>query len=64
MKHNTPHQYGVRLLSAGKTCNKGGKQMAMIISSIMSWCQNDMEYLKELIDELQNIVNNEEEEKC
>lgn len=37
--------------------------MQMIISDIMEWCQNDMNYLQELIDELQNIVNNNEEQK-
>lgn len=31
--------------------------MSMIISDILEWCQNDMEYLQELIDTLQNIVN-------
>lgn len=39
--------------------------MDMIISDIMEWCQNDMEYLQELIQELQNIVdnNNNDDEK-
>lgn len=37
--------------------------MSMIISEIMEWCQNDMNYLQELIDELQNIVNNSEEQE-
>lgn len=37
--------------------------MSMIISEIMEWCQNDMMYLQELIDTLQDIVNNEEENK-
>ena len=36
--------------------------MSQIISEIMEWCQNDMEYLQELIDNLQNIVNESEEE--
>lgn len=37
--------------------------MQMIISDIMEWCQNDMNYLQELINKLQNIVNNEEEKE-
>lgn len=36
--------------------------MSMIISDILEWCQNDMEYLQELINELQTIVNNSEQE--
>lgn len=36
--------------------------MSMIISDIMEWCQNDMKYLQELIDKLQEIVNESEEE--
>ena len=36
--------------------------MQMIISDILEWCQNDMNYLQQLIDELQNIVNNNEED--
>ncbi len=37
--------------------------MSMIISDILEWCQNDKEYLQELINELQNIVDTEEEEE-
>lgn len=37
--------------------------MSMIISEILEWCQNDMDYLQELIDELQEIVNSREEER-
>ena len=33
--------------------------MEKIISEIMEWCQNDTEYLKELIKELHNIANYE-----
>lgn len=36
--------------------------MEHIINEIMQWCQNDKEYLKELIDALQEIVNSEEQE--
>lgn len=36
--------------------------MSQIISEIMEWCQNDKEYLQELIDRLQEIVDNEEED--
>lgn len=36
--------------------------MSMIISEIMEWCQNDKEYLQELIDKLQEIVDREDEE--
>lgn len=35
--------------------------MSGIISEIMEWCQNDMNYLQELIDNLQDIVNNKED---
>ena len=28
----------------------------------MEWCQNDKEYLQELIDKLQEIVDREDEE--
>ena len=35
--------------------------MIMIINDILNWCQNDMEYLQELINTLQEIVNNEKE---
>ena len=34
--------------------------MEKIISEIMEWCQNDTEYLKELIEELQEIAEREE----
>lgn len=37
--------------------------MSKIISEILEWCQNDMDYLQELIDELQDIVNSREEEE-
>ena len=36
--------------------------MQMIISDILEWCQNDMEYLQELIDNLQDIVNSAEDD--
>ena len=32
--------------------------MTMIINDILEWCQNDMNYLQELINTLQDIVNN------
>lgn len=35
--------------------------MTMIINDILEWCQNDMNYLQELINTLQDIVNNEKE---
>lgn len=35
--------------------------MTMIINDILDWCQNDMNYLQELINTLQDIVNNEKE---
>ena len=35
--------------------------MTMIINDILEWCQNDMKYLQELINTLQDIVNNEKE---
>ena len=38
--------------------------MSKIISEILEWCQNDMDYLQELIDELQDIVNSREESEC
>lgn len=31
--------------------------MEKIIYEIMEWCQNDMNYLKELIDKLNEIKN-------
>jgi hypothetical protein len=31
--------------------------MEMIINEILEWCQNDMEYLQELINKLQKIVD-------
>lgn len=37
--------------------------MQMIISDILEWCQNDMEYLQELIDNLQDIVNDNEDDE-
>lgn len=37
--------------------------MSKIISEILEWCQNDMNYLQKLIDELQDIVNSREEEE-
>lgn len=37
--------------------------MSKIISEILEWCQNDMNYLQELIDELQDIVNSREEKE-
>lgn len=41
--------------------------MQRIINDILEWCQNDMNYLQELINSLQDIVNNAETEskrKC
>lgn len=35
--------------------------MEKIIYEIMQWCQNDKEYLKELIKELNRIVESEVE---
>lgn len=35
--------------------------MEHIISEILEWCQNDMAYLQEIINNLQNIVNDSEE---
>lgn len=37
--------------------------MEHIISEVLEWCQNDMQYLQEIIDNLQNIVNNSEEQE-
>lgn len=35
--------------------------MSMIISEILEWCQNDMSYLQELVDTLQDMINESEE---
>lgn len=37
--------------------------MEHIISEILEWCQNDMKYLQEIINNLQNIVNDSEEQE-
>nr|DAP38439.1 MAG TPA: hypothetical protein [Caudoviricetes sp.] len=37
--------------------------MEHIINEVLEWCQNDMQYLQEIINNLQNIVNNSEEQE-
>lgn len=36
--------------------------MEHIVNEILEWCQNDKEYLQELIDRLQEIANTEDDE--
>ena len=35
--------------------------MEHIISEILQWCQNDKDYLQELIDKLNDMISKEEE---
>lgn len=37
--------------------------MEHIINEVLEWCQNDMKYLQEIINNLQNIVNDSEEQE-
>ena len=37
--------------------------MEHIINEVLEWCQNDMEYLQEIINNLQNIVNDSKEQE-